>query len=73
MSLLMILSPLSRSFKQHSYLRFLVGKPEGKIPLARNRCRWNGNIKMDLEKLGVVVETGFNWLRTEPTGGGLQM
>ena len=26
----------------------LVGKPEGKRPLRRHRCRWEGNIKMDL-------------------------
>ena len=28
--------------------RVLVGKPEGKRPLGRPRCRWEGNIKMDL-------------------------
>ena len=26
--------------------RFLVGKPEGKTPLGRPRCRWEDNIKM---------------------------
>ena len=26
----------------------LVGKPEGKRPLGRPRCRWEDNIKMDL-------------------------
>jgi hypothetical protein len=26
----------------------LVGKPEGKRPLGRPRCRWVDNIKMDL-------------------------
>jgi hypothetical protein len=30
----------------------LVGKPEGKIPLGRPRCRWEGNIKMDLQEAG---------------------
>ena len=30
----------------------LVGKPEGKIPLGRPRCRWEDNIKMDLEEVG---------------------
>jgi hypothetical protein len=28
--------------------RVLVGKPEGKRPLGRPRCRWVDNIKMDL-------------------------
>jgi hypothetical protein len=28
--------------------RVLVGRPEGKRPLGRPRCRWNDNIKKDL-------------------------
>jgi hypothetical protein len=28
--------------------RVLVGRPEGKRPLGRPRCRWEDNIKMDL-------------------------
>ena len=32
--------------------RVLVGKPEGKIPLGRPRCRWKDNIKMDLDEVG---------------------
>jgi hypothetical protein len=28
--------------------RALVGKPEGRRPLGRTRCRWEDNIKMDL-------------------------
>jgi hypothetical protein len=28
--------------------RLLVGKPEGKRPLGRQRCKWVGNIKMDI-------------------------
>jgi hypothetical protein len=37
--------------KRNAY-RILVGKPEGKRPLRRPRSRWEGNIKMDLRKLG---------------------
>jgi hypothetical protein len=44
--------------------RFLVGKPEGKIPMGRPRRRWEDNIKMDLQKW-----TGSIWLRIG-TGGG---
>ena len=32
--------------------KVLVGKPEGKRPLARPRRRWEDNIKMDLEEEG---------------------
>jgi len=34
--------------------RVLVGKPEGKRPLGRPRCRWVDNIKMDLREVGGV-------------------
>ena len=29
-----------------------MGKPEGKRPLGRPRCRWEDNIKMDLQTVG---------------------
>ena len=45
--------------------KVLVGKPEGKGPLGRQRCRWEDNIKMDLQEVG----TGWSWLRIG-TGGG---
>jgi hypothetical protein len=32
--------------------RVLAGKPEGKRPLGRPRCKWEDNIKMDLEEVG---------------------
>jgi hypothetical protein len=32
--------------------RVLVGKPEGKRPLERPRCRWEDNIRMDLQEVG---------------------
>jgi hypothetical protein len=28
--------------------RVLVGKPDGKRPLGKPRCRWKDNIEMDL-------------------------
>jgi hypothetical protein len=33
--------------------RVLVGKPEGNRPLGRPRPRWEDNIKMDLQEVGV--------------------
>jgi hypothetical protein len=32
--------------------RVLVGKSEGKRPPGRPRCRWEDNIKIDLQELG---------------------
>jgi hypothetical protein len=33
--------------------RVLVGRPEGKRPLGRPRCRWEDNSKMDLRETGI--------------------
>jgi hypothetical protein len=46
--------------------RVLVGKCEGKRPLGRPRRRWENNIRMDLQEVGVW--NGLCWLRIE-TGG----
>jgi hypothetical protein len=32
--------------------KVLVGKPEGKRPLGRPRCRWEDNIKMNVKEVG---------------------
>jgi hypothetical protein len=32
----------------------LVGKPEGKKPLARHRRRWEDNIKMDPKNYSII-------------------
>jgi hypothetical protein len=39
--------------------RILVGKPEGKRPLGRDRCTLWDNIKMDLQKVGCG---GMDWI-----------
>jgi hypothetical protein len=39
---------VARMGQESGVRRVLVGKPEGKRPLGRPRCRWEGNIKMDL-------------------------
>jgi len=41
------------------YTGFLVGKPEGKNPLARPRLRWEDNIKMILQEVGCG---GMDWI-----------
>ena len=35
-----------------SVYRVLLGKPEGRRPLGRPRCRWEDNIRMDLRDVG---------------------
>ena len=43
--------------------RILVGKPEGEIPLGRPRHRWEDNIQMHLQEVGmcgyVLDRAGF--------------
>jgi hypothetical protein len=48
--------------------RVLVGKPEGKKPLRRPRCRWEDNIKMDIQKVGC---RGVDWIYPAQGGGHL--
>ena len=36
-----------------------MGKPEGKRPLGRPRCRWEENIKMDIQEVGCE---GTDWI-----------
>jgi hypothetical protein len=38
--------------KKRGVYRVLVGKPEGKRPLGRPWCRWEYNIKLDLQEVG---------------------
>ena len=45
--------------------RVLVGKPEGKRPLGRPRCKFEGNIKMDLNDLSWK---GQDWNDLPQTG-----
>jgi hypothetical protein len=44
----------------------LVGKPEGKRPLGKPRCRWEVNIKMDFQEVGMdyieLAQDRDSWL-----------
>ena len=51
--------------------RALVGTPEGKRPLERPKRRWEYNIKIDLQEVGLRAWTGLIWLRIEKGGGSL--
>jgi hypothetical protein len=54
--------------KTRTTYRILVGKPEGKRPLGRLRCRWTDNIQMDLREIG-LGGTDWIWLRIGTSGG----
>jgi len=43
---------LARMDERRAIYRVLVGKPEGNRPLWKPRCRWEDNIKMDLQAVG---------------------
>jgi hypothetical protein len=43
---------VARMEEKRNACRLLVGKPEGKRPLGRPRCRWVDNIRMDLGEVG---------------------
>jgi hypothetical protein len=40
--------------------KFLVVKPEGKRPMGRPRCRWEDDIKVDLQEVGCG---GMDWIQ----------
>ena len=42
-----------------SAFKILADKPTGKRPLGRPRCRWEDNIRMDLEEIGI---NAGNWV-----------
>jgi hypothetical protein len=54
--------------KRNAY-NILMGKPEGKRPLRRPRCRLVKNNKMELREIEWVVWTGLMWLRIKKSGG----
>ena len=43
---------IARLGEKRGVYRVLVGKPEGKRPLGRPWCRWEDNIKLDLQEVG---------------------
>jgi hypothetical protein len=39
-----------------SAFKILTGKPTGNTPLGRPRRRWEDNIRLDLEEIGIIAE-----------------
>jgi hypothetical protein len=58
---------VARMGERRGVYSVLVGKPEGKKPRGWPRRRWEDNIKMDLQEVGIW--TGSSCLRIG-TGGG---
>jgi hypothetical protein len=46
--------------EERKVYKVLLGKPKGKRPLGRPRCRWESGIRMDLEEIGLG---GVYWIR----------
>ena len=44
---------VARMEEGRSAFKILTGKPTGKRPLGRPRLRWEDNIRMDLEEIGI--------------------
>jgi hypothetical protein len=62
---------VARMEERRGVYRVLVGKPEGKSPLGRLKCRWEDNIEMGLQEVGCGGLTGWSWLRIGTSGGHL--
>ena len=50
---------LSRMEEGRSAFKILTGKPIGKRPLGRPKCRWEDNIRMNLEEIDI---NAGNWI-----------
>ena len=48
---------VARMEEGSSVFKILTGKPTGKRPLGRPRPRWEDNIRMDLEEIGINAGT----------------
>jgi hypothetical protein len=51
---------VARMGEDRKLYKVLVGKPEGKRPLGRPRCRWEDGIRMDLREIGFGC---VDWIR----------
>jgi hypothetical protein len=43
---------VARMGEERNVYKVLMGKPEGKRPLGRQRCRWEGRIRIYLTEIG---------------------
>ena len=50
---------VARMEEGRSAFKILTGKPTENRPLGRPRHRWEDNIRMDLEEIGIIA---WNWV-----------
>ena len=50
---------MKRMVDTRSLYRVLVAKPDGKRPLGKSRHRWEDDMKVDLQELGLE---GIDWI-----------
>jgi hypothetical protein len=55
--------------EERGIYRVLLRKPEGKRPLGRRSCRWEDNIRMDLQEVGCGGKDWNGLARDIETGG----
>jgi len=48
-----------RMGERRDVCRVLAGKPDGKSPLGRPKCRWEDNVKLDIQEVGCG---GIDWI-----------
>jgi hypothetical protein len=61
---------VERMGEERKLYKVLAGKPEGKRPLRRPKCRWEDGIRMNIREIGWGVGLiGFDWLRIGTVGG----
>jgi hypothetical protein len=46
--------------EERKVYKVVVGKPEGRRPSGRPRCRWEDGVRMDLKEIGLE---GVDWIR----------
>jgi len=56
---------VAHMMERRGVYRVLVGKAEGRRP----KCRWEDNIKIDLQEVGRGAWTSLIWLRVRTSGG----
>jgi hypothetical protein len=64
---------IARMEESGSGFKIITGKPTGKRTLGRPRCRWEDNIRMDLEDIGINAGIGLIRLRIGIIGEPLWM
>ena len=57
--------------RREAYSGFWCGKPEGKRPIGRPRCRWRIILRWIFRKWDVGTRTGSIWFRIGTDGGNL--